>query len=369
MSVTVFKGNLSPSLFDTIRQAGVPFDLAGCTVKLQARTETVGSPLEIDAAASVIATATTLSADTELPTHAIAVASTTGFLSAGALTVGDQIVEYDEISGNTFLGCRGGDGTVASGAAVSQRGGVRYDWVAGDVDTVLELVAWWEVTLPSAKVQETPTFQVFVIDPQEVSQALCEPSDVFAYAPGYTATPQTQEVIRRLILARTRQIQQETAREVRAISPAQNTRRFDVEPAHLRSRTIRIGDAATVSTVKLYDPDQATLQETVASTDYVLQPRTRSSWEPATAIYFPPSSPARATLVVGGVLEVVGTWGFPSVPDDLREACAQHVVVDYVTNPANVGTSFFEALEEVNIGALFASSRRVIVSYQEPLVA
>jgi hypothetical protein len=373
VTVTLRKGNLSPSLFDTIRQGGVAFDLTGSSVKLQSRFKGTPTTLKIDAAATIVTASTTLSVDHVLPEPSITVVSAAGFLASGALTVGTQIVEYDAISGNTFLGCRGGDGTVASGAAVAQRGGVRYDLVAGDVDTAGDLDAWWRVTLPSAKVQESPVFDIEIVDPLVVFRGLCELADVYSYAPGYRRRPDadTDALLERLILAETRAIQRDTGREFVAIYPAQATRRFDLGTAEVSSRVVRIGDLAQAptgsSTVKLIDADQVTVAQTVAAADYVPLPRVRGSWEPITGLFFPPSTPAAAELVGGRVLEIAlaGTdvWGYPSVPDDIREACAKLVVSRYALDVANAGTLLAESLAEVNVGALFASGRSTIESY------
>jgi hypothetical protein len=98
--ITIYLGNLSPSLSDTITSAGTPVDLTGATVQFRMRDE-ASTTLKIDAAAAV---------------------------------------------------------TNAPG------GQVRYDWVATDVDTAGDYVAWWRVTFPSAKTQDTPEFVVRVED-------------------------------------------------------------------------------------------------------------------------------------------------------------------------------------------------------------
>jgi BppU N-terminal domain len=98
--ITVFLNNLSPSLVDTITSGGVPVDLTGATVRFRMRDE-AATTVKVDAAASVVnATA----------------------------------------------------------------GQVRYDWAAPDVDTAGDYVAWWQITFPSAKTQDTPNFIVHVED-------------------------------------------------------------------------------------------------------------------------------------------------------------------------------------------------------------
>lgn len=98
MSFVIFKGNRSPSIADTIKVNGAAFDLAGSTVKLKMRAEG-SATLKVDASATVV--------------------------SAPA-------------------------------------GTVRYDWANADVNTAADYVAWWEVTLPSGKTQDTPEFDVTV---------------------------------------------------------------------------------------------------------------------------------------------------------------------------------------------------------------
>lgn len=367
MTVTLRLGNRSPSLFDTIRQGGAAFDLTGSTVKLQARFQNA-TTLKIDTAATVVASSTTLSSDHVLPEPSITVASTSGFLASGALTVGSQIVEYDAISGNTFLGCRGGDGTIASGATVVQRGGVQYDWLAADVDTAGDLDAWWEVTLPGGKIQESPTFDIVITDPAVVFRGLCELADVVSYAPGYARSPNptTDALLERLIMAETRAIERETRREFVPIFPAVATRRFDLDGNAVASRTVYVGDmAAAPTTVTIVDDDQTSTIETVTSANYVLLPRVRYPFQSIRALHFPLYSPAAATLEVGGLVEITATWGFPEIPDDIREACAKLVISRYALDAANAGSLFSEALAEVNVGALFASARATVRGYAE----
>jgi hypothetical protein len=261
MAFTLFKGNLEPSLWDTIRQRGRAVDLSavGTSVKLYMRLDT-STTLKINGStATIISASSTLSGDHSLPDRSITLASATGFLPNGALNVGTQVVEYQSISGNTFLGCSGGEGTMASGTAVSQRGGVRYDPVAGDVDTAGDYVGWWKVTYPSAKEQETPTFEIVIEDPGVVFRGLCEYDDVISHAPGYEPEDGTDALLQRMIMGKSRLIQRETGREFVSIFPALTDRRFDIQPWHEGCRKISIGDAASVSSVEIYDVDQATL--------------------------------------------------------------------------------------------------------------
>ena len=369
MSVLHYKGNLSPALADTIRIDGEPFDLAGSTAKFKMRAEG-SSTLKTNAAATVIAASTTLSGTHVFPTGTVAVVSTAGFLDEGFLAIGGHFVSYSGRTATSFLGCSGGSGSVAGGVTVAQIGGVRFDWTAPDVDTGgVEYLGWWEVTLPNTKTQDTLEFVITMLEHAPLARGLCELEDVTAYAPGYKSDPRTDAVIEQFILAASREMSQRTGRELKAITPVLSTRRFDFDYDSLRSRVVHIGDAASISSVKVIDEDQASVIETVAAANYVTLPRNRQEWEPINALYFPDRSPLPAGFSWGRVIEVTGTWGFPAVPADLKEACARLVVFRYVTDVTQAGTQFSESLEGINVGSLFASSRDVIESYGIPLVA
>ena len=129
--LTVFQGNTSPSIVDTITAAGEPQPLTGASVRLRMRAEH-SATLKVDAAA------------------------------------------------------------VVTDAAA---GAVRYDWAAGDLDTAGRYRAWWQVTFGNGKIQDTPEFAVDVEahSPLDVTGAglaigpcadWCSAADVDAAYPG-----------------------------------------------------------------------------------------------------------------------------------------------------------------------------------------
>jgi hypothetical protein len=305
-TITHYKGNRSPSKTDVIRIDGVAFPLTTSTVKLKVRAE-----------------------------------------GSATLLINEAAVVTD-----------------------APNGAIRYDpSVAFAALVVGEYPAWWEVTLPSGLTQDTPEFNLSILDHAQVTRTLCEIEDVTAYAPGYRDDPNTTSVIEQLVLAESRAIHQETGREFKAIVPANDPRQFDIWDWNANCRIVNIGDASTITTVTVKDAAGTVLQ-TVATTDRVSLPRVREEWEPITALYFPFDSASPASFIGGTrVLEVTGTWGFPVVPADLREACARLVLFRYVTDVTAAGSSFAEALAEVNVGALFANARSVVERYQLPLVA
>ena len=344
MSFELHKGNREPSLGETIRIGRKPFDLAGCTGKLKMRPELLATPLKVDAAASIITASTTLTGAHTLPEHTLTVASTAGFLKTGALLLGGQIVEYEDKTATTFLGCTHGTGTIANGAAVAQIGGVRYDWAAADVDTAGHFRAWFEITLPSGKTQDTPELDVEIIEHGPVTRPLCALRDVLRYVPAYESEAAIDELLEELIAGESIQAHQDTGREFVAIV-GQNTRLFKLTQRHVYRRSVRIGDCSTVSTVRILDENTTSLLETVAATGRLSLPLTRAEWEPIRQIeLLSVAFGGPVQLAAGRYLEVAGAWGFPQIPANLRQAVAKMVVVRCVGNPAFEGTSFADAL-------------------------
>jgi hypothetical protein len=103
----IYVGNRSPSLSDVIRVGGEPIDLTACSVRFRMRLEgAAAGVLKVDSVASIVQTG-----------------------------VDPNFVD---------------------------KGAVRYDWAALDVDTVGDYRGWWVVTLPSGKTQDTPEFPLTV---------------------------------------------------------------------------------------------------------------------------------------------------------------------------------------------------------------
>lgn len=314
--VELWKDNRSPSLIDTIMVDGEPFDLTGCTVKFQMRAE--GSAVLVaDAVASVLQTG-----------------------------VDPNFVD---------------------------KGQVRYDWAAGDVDEAGDFLGWWHVTLPSAKTQDTPEFPVFILEHDDTvpGRDLCTIEDVLRYVPGYAENQDTMtdNTLRALISAESHEILRVTDEEFVAWGTNPQTRVFDVTDFDVRRRRIPVGAMASAPTAVTTTTADGTAVETVDALSVVGTPRTRAPWEPITELWFPTGATTPAQLYDGYVMSVTGTFGYPMVPPDVREACAKRVILRYLTSVSERGTVFARAAENINIGALFASSQEVIDGYHMPVVA
>jgi len=367
MAFTLVKGNLSPSLAETLKIEGEPFDLAGSAAKFRMRAELLSSPLKVDANATPITASTTLTGAHTLPTSTLTVASTSGFLDEGALSLGGQIVFYTGKTATTFLGCTRGTGTIAGGTAVAQIGGIRYDWAGADTDTAGEFRGWFFITLPGGKTQPTPEFPITILESAPVTRPLCALADVLRYVPGYALESDTDEALETLIAAESRSLHQHTGREFVAIVGA-GIRLFEIGPRELRTRRIRIGDCASITTVRVLEEDGTTVVATVAAADRESLPRTREEWEPIRQIRLRSTTTGAPSISSGQLLEVAGTWGFPVIPEDVRQACAKLVIVRYMSDVAFEGTAFADAVREsdISIGGLLRSAQEAIAGYSEP---
>ena len=213
---------------------------------------------------------------------------------------------------------------------------------------------------------------------------LCTLADVVRYAPGYSAgdDADTDATLSTLITAISREVHRAAGREFVAITPVVPDRRFELDQAALRLADIRIGDCTAITALELQDENGATLQ-TIAPADVIELPLVREEWEPIQQVRLPPGvamvswplyyprSIAPARPAVGGYLQVTGTWGFPSVPEDLVQAAARLVLLRYLNDVAAEGTAFAEAVNQaaLNLASLFRSAADVVASYHQDPVA
>lgn len=134
------------------------------------------------------------------------------------------------------------------------------------------------------------------------------------------------------------------------------TRTFDMTDLALRRRIIPLGDLTAATTVQVIDTDWTTVLETVATADYTLHPLVRKAWEPYRRVEF--NSDVTA-LRAGMRVSVTGTWGFPSVPGNVRQAVLDAVAATMDRNVEN----YSQDLAPVGVQAtnvIVAGARRML---------
>lgn len=319
MPIQHTKGNRSPSLADTIRIDRVPFDLTGSTVKFKMRAEGVTTPLKVDTAASVIVASTTLTGSHDLPKGTLTVASTTGFLSGGALLVnGTQYVNYEAVTPTTFLGCSGGTGTIADASTVVQIGAVRYDWAAGDVDTAAEYLGWWEVTLPSGKTQDTPEFELVVVDHTAFVPSLYIQVEEFKSTIELSGTSFSDEDVKVALRSACRAIDEICGQRFYPDSDAAQVRYYSPSDYW----TLYVDPIVTITSLKTDDAGDGTFENTwTLNTDYTAEPLNAAAdsqpWNklcvhPTGTHLFPANFPRSVQLT--------GKFGWSVTPAQVEEA-------------------------------------------------
>lgn len=137
----------------------------------------------------------------------------------------------------------------------------------------------------------------------------------------------------RVIVDISNRFHEEAGREFKADGTNPQTRTFIAEPAGRRlpwyidgeyvgdynplRRRLKVGDMTAVTTVELLDTDWATVLDTPVLADVALLPSNRQSWEPITELEFHSDV---TSLTHGMRVRVTGSWGFPAVPGDVRQA-------------------------------------------------
>lgn len=113
-------------------------------------------------------------------------------------------------------------------------------------------------------------------------------------------------------------IHYEAGREFKPITAGSVTRTFPVTDY---CSTIYVGDLNVLSTsspMSVLAYDGVTTIKTFATADLVTYPLVKQAWEPIRKIQI--RSTAYTGLMPGQWITVTGTWGFPSVPGNIRQA-------------------------------------------------
>lgn len=201
-----------------------------------------------------------------------------------------------------------------------------------------------------------------------LERQLCTLDDVKKYIPGYRANDQTEATLQGLIEALSLDLYDTSGREF-TTRGNDDPRQFTIAGYHCRNRRVRIGDLATTTDllVEILDTDGTTLVQTVDAASYrAWPPAPRDAWKPITALEFPPGAASPAQLAPWRMLQLTGTWGFPSIPRNVREGIAKLAIVRYVSDvDAGGATSLSSALgNEIDVAAMFRSAVESLAPYR-----
>lgn len=187
------------------------------------------------------------------------------------------------------------------------------------VADALGLWTWkWEGTGTAAGIDEGDfTVEATLLG----APRLCSVDDVRSYLQKPTGDTAQDDMISVLIGRASHAIMGFTGCQFMVDGTNPATRTFDVGPYARVAHTtgLPIDDLQAIPTAaSILDSAGTTLTTLTPATDLVLLPRNRPAWQPINHLRLRPSI---GTPSYDDVLSVTGSWGWPQVPEDVRQAC------------------------------------------------
>lgn len=171
--------------------------------------------------------------------------------------------------------------------------------------------------------------------------ALCSLEDVKQYLNLESEVDQDDLLIR-LVNAASEAIITVTQREFASSGITPEMRVFDVRDAYLGSY-LYIGDFSDVDEVVIKN-DLDEIVTTMDLDNVVLYPRNRRPWEPYRALRL-----RGQTLGDLDYVEVTGTWGFVSIPEEIRQAAIVTASLWYARDIERFGATFSISQDHVEL--------------------
>lgn len=255
----------------------------------------------------------------------------------------------------------------ATVVAPATAGTVRYDWAALDVDTAGDYLGWWEVTLPSTKTQDHPEFAIEIQAHERATGLLAEVAEVRDFLQKPSGDRDQDTAIANALAAASPLIHEWCGREFVALGTNPVARLFEIN-GYASTREIPIGDLSAAPTaVSTIDANGDTVATLTVADDIVALPLVRKPWQPITALRIRPSA---ASLSSSYLLSVTGTWGFPAIPEDVKQACIVTVGI-WIRRDVQAFASTFN-LDENRVErprALPSAARDMLMRYRRIAIA
>lgn len=247
-------------------------------------------------------------------------------------------------------------------------GGVEYRWQAADTAATGDFIGWWEVTLPSTDPVDTVEVLVQVRDHVPAHSGLCTLDEVKSADPTGQAVGHLDDArILQLIQAVTVAVLDYTGRDF--VDRGGTNPRSRVIPLRWPpvGGVIHTPDLAAAPTLveAVTDLSLTDTPTSLASSEWVAEPLDREAWEPVTSV-----------LVLAGVssgvraVRVSGTWGWPAVPADVRDATVETVV--HRLRARRALTSQSPDQSEFGVGPQMlwpTAAKQVLDRYRTPVIA
>jgi hypothetical protein len=150
-----------------------------------------------------------------------------------------------------------------------------------------------------------------------------------------------------------------SGREFKPDTAGSVQRSFDLYGA----TTVQIDDLQTVSSAStsatITSFETGAVSRTLAMTDFDAMPRNRAPWQPITALKF--RQLTATALGTGYVLNITGYWGFPSIPENVKEAVKDAVAF-------NLDRDVEHFRQDLGIGATGEAGQTVFIGQAPPTV-
>jgi hypothetical protein len=165
------------------------------------------------------------------------------------------------------------------------------------------------------------------------ARALCTLDDVKDYI-NLAEDVAQDDLIIRLINAASEAIHTITDREFVPMGSNPQIRTFDAYEVYANG-FLYLGDFTDLESISIYSGASDQLINEVNMADVTMLPRNPKPWEPYQAIRL-----RNNRLAWDYYLDVLGDWGFPMIPDEIRQACVVTVSVWHARDIANFSATF-----------------------------